>query len=113
MSTLDLTGDDHLTRHGFNGGSTPDKLFLARLDFAYAGMAVLATETSTDVWSITPYPGTTHVVADSNDEYSADFIFYGGLTYAITGSLAAALLTAGYTMTGSAYTSGFSTGFEV
>ncbi len=113
MGTLDLTADAHLIRHG------PRKrivslvdAFQARIDFSYWGRAVLATETATDVWSISTYPGVAVVTADSNNEYSEDHIFYGGQTYVVTGSLATALEAAGYDVL-PAFSSGFSTGFEV
>ena len=98
MSTLDLTADAHLLRHGYNRRRTHIDRFLARLDFSYQGLAVLATETSTDVWTITTYPGVAVSTADSSDEYSEDYIFYGGQTYTVTGSLATALTSAGYTV---------------
>ena len=109
MSTLDLTADAHLLKHGWHRLRTFEDRFLARLDFSYAGLAVTAIETSTDTWTITTHPG----VAYTDSGVSYDHIFYGGQTYAVENGLAIALLAAGYTIIGEAFTSGFSTGFEV
>ena len=93
MSTLDLTADAHLVKHRMTKSlASFEDRFVARLDFAYAGRAVLVTETSTDVWVVTTFPGIP--VIDGNDTW--DQIFYGGETYTVTGSLATALTTAGY-----------------
>ena len=102
MSTLDLTADAHLVRRATSKGvrSHVDR-FTARYDYLYHGKAVLATETSTDVWEITAFPGVDTVQATTEDggftfAYRQDFTFYGGKTYTVTGSLATALTNAGY-----------------
>lgn len=111
MSTLDLTADAHLqvmpTAPSFRtianrlwGAATWNKIELR----------VLATETSTDVWVISTFPGLQSTpTEDLND---ADHVFHGGNTYEVSGSLATALDEAGYiVMPG--FSSGFSSGFEV
>ena len=108
MSTLDLTADAHLIKHGYHRLRTFEDRFLARLDFSYAGVAVTAIETSTDTWTITTFPGLAYT--DSGVTY--DHIFYGGQTYTVTGSLATALSTAGYNVR-PGFSSGFNIGFEV
>ena len=93
MSTLDLTASAHLEdRPTSNGTHTRRDRFRARWDYLQASKAVLATETATDVWSVTTFPG----VAVTNADDVFDHIFYGGRTYTVTGSLATALSTAGY-----------------
>jgi len=97
MSTLDLTADAHLLRQPTTRSvRTLVDTFVARWDYLYQGLAVLATETSTDVWTITTFPGVAVIQADANFEYSQDYTFYGGQTYTVTGSLATALTSAGY-----------------
>jgi len=114
MSTLDLTADVHKVRRPTSNNLTSfvDR-FRARWDYLYAAKAVLATETSTDTWTVTTYPGVETVQADSNFEYSEDLIFYGGRTYNVANGLATALDAAGYTVIGPGFSSGFSTGFNV
>jgi len=113
MSTLDLTADVHKVRRPTSKTlSTRIDRFRARWDYSYAAKAVLVTETSTDVWTVSVFPGVETISADSNFEYSEDQIFYGGRTYTVTGSLAAALHTAGYNVR-PGFSSGFSIGFEV
>ena len=114
MSTLDLTADVHKERRRTSQGMRTNKdRFRARWDYLYASKAVLATETSTDVWTVTTYPGTSVITADSNDEYSEDRIFYGGRLYNVANGLSTALIAAGYTVTGPGFSSGFSIGFDV
>ena len=114
MSTLDLTADVHKVRRPTSNNLTSfvDR-FRARWDYLYAAKAVLATETSTDTWTVTTYPGVETIQADSNFEYSEDLIFYGGRTYNVANGLATALDAAGYTVIGPGFSSGFSTGFNV
>ena len=93
MSTLDLTAVVHKERRKTSNEIRSNiGRFRARFDYLYAGKAVLATETATDVWSVTTFPG----VAVTNADDVFDHIFYGGRTYTVTGSLATALSTAGY-----------------
>jgi len=114
MSTLDLTADEHkLRRRTSFGLSTNIDRFRARLDYNYQALAVLATETSTDTWTVTTFPGVAAINADSNNEYSEDLIFYGGRLYNVANGLAIALSAAGYTVTGPGFSSGFSIGFDV
>jgi len=88
-----------------NGITSVLDQFYARFDYRYVGLAVLATETATDVWSITTYPGTLALstsgdgIPAAQDTNAADHIFYGTNTYTVTGSLATALSSAGYTVT--------------
>ena len=97
MSTLDLTAAAYKQRRPTSVGSyTWVDRFRARFDYLYQGLGVLATETSTDVWSITTYPGIATMPVD--DLNGSDFQFYGGQTYTVTGSLATALDSAGYTV---------------
>ena len=70
--------------------------FYARFDYRYVGLAVLAEETSTDVWSISTFPGLPSIPVD--DLNSSDYQFYGTNSYTVTGSLATALSNAGYTV---------------
>ena len=99
MSILDLTADVHKekrpTSHGVR--SSLDR-FRARWDYLYQSLAVLAAEGDPDVWVITTYPGVSVITADSNDEYSQDFTFYGGKAYEVSDALATDLTTAGYTV---------------
>lgn len=113
MSTLDLTADEHKVRESTAplGVRTFKDRFMARWDYLYTGLRVLATETSTDVWVITPFPGIHTVPVE--DWNAADYKFKGENNYIVSGSLATALETAGYTVTGPGFSSGFSTGFEV
>ena len=113
MSTLDLTDSAHLVQMpatSFSGGDM-DRL-LGSAKYVEYGLAVLATETSTDVWTISTFPGEDAVYADSDQQYSEDYIFYGGRSYEVTGSLADALNAAGYSVMPS-FSSGFSGGFEI
>ena len=113
MATLDLTADVHKQRMPTSlGARTFTERFQARFDYRYVGLAVLCTETSPDVWDVTTVPGTLDLEADNNN--AADEIFYGTNSgiYFVSNGLAAALLAAGYTMIGGAYSSGFSTGFN-
>jgi len=93
--------------------------FPARFDYRYIGLAVVCTETSTDVWDITTFPGTTDLstggdgIPIGRDTNAADFVFYGTNIYFVSNSLAAALLAAGYDVTGAGFDSGFSEGFNV
>jgi hypothetical protein len=97
MAILDLTADAHLLKRPTSKGLRTFKdRFSARLDYNYQGLAVMCRETSTDVWEISTFPGVSVVTVDSNLEFSSDYIFYGGNTYTVTGSLATALSTAGY-----------------
>lgn len=118
MSILDLTAAAHKERRPTSNGvqSRLDR-FRARFDYLYAGKAVLATETSTDVWLVTPFPGVSVITATSSDgstfEYAQDFTFYGGQSYEVSNGLAQALVAAGYEVQGEAFSSGFGTGFEV
>jgi hypothetical protein len=79
--------------------------FAARFDYRYMGLAVVCTETATDVWDITTYPGTASLSSAGDgipvglDINAADYVFYGTNTYTVTGSLATALSNAGYTVT--------------
>ena len=102
MSTLDLTADVHKQRRAtsINVRTFVDR-FRARYDYLYQGLAVLATETSPGVWSITTFPGVATIVADSNFQYSEDHIYYGGSTYEIDedSDLCYALESAGYDIT--------------
>ena len=111
MSTLDLTANVHLIdRPTSRGTRSRIDRFRARWDYLQASKAVLATETSTDVWTITTFPGIGTIFND--DAVAADRIFYGGRVYTVTGSLATALDDAGYDVRPS-FSSGFSIGFEV
>ncbi len=114
MSTLDLTADAHKVRRATSDGThSRIERFRARFDYLYQALAVLATETATDVWLITTFPGTAVISADpTDDQYNEDFIFYGGQTYTVSGSLADALGAAGYII-GEGFASGFDTGFGV
>lgn len=99
-SGLDLTGAAHLQRRATSKGvSTYLDRFQARYDYLYQALAVLATETSPDVWEVTPYPGVAVISAGSDYQYSQDFTFYGGETYTVVASLATALSNAGYEVT--------------
>ena len=121
MSTLDLTADEHKLRMPTVSAlpRTFRDRFVARIDYRYMGLAVVCTETSTDVWDITTFPGTTSLSTAGDgigiglDTNAADFIFYGGQTYFVENGLAQALLAAGYELLGEGFSSGFSTGFEV
>lgn len=98
MSTLDLTAAAHKQRRPTSKDShTWVNRFRARYDYLYQGLGVLATETATDVWTITTHPGV--VTIDVDDLNGSDYQFYGGQTYTVTGSLATALDSAGYTVT--------------
>ena len=98
MSTLDLTADVHKVREPTSRGvRTFIDRFQARFDYLYTGLRVLATETSTDVWTITAFPGIHTVDVDLWN--AADYHFKGEKTYTVTGSLATALDDAGYTVT--------------
>ena len=96
MSTLDLTADAHLLRMPTVNRSVRTFIdrFYARFDYRYVGLAVLAEETSTNVWTISVYPGLHTIPVD--DLNSADHVFYGGETYEVAGSLATALTNASY-----------------
>ena len=112
MSTLDLTAAAFKQRRPTSKGSyTWVDRFRARFDYLYQGLGVLATETSTDVWSITAYPGIVTIHVD--DFNASDLQFYGGQSYFVQNSLADALDTAGYTVIGPGFSSGFSTGFDI
>jgi hypothetical protein len=87
--------------------------FAARFDYRYKGLVVLATETSPDVWTVSEYPGVGTIVADINNEYSYDQVFYSGETYTVLNGLATALVAAGYTVAGPGFDSGFSEGFDI
>ena len=96
VSTLNLTADVHKQRMPAVN-RTPRNFtdrFFARFDYRYVGFAVLAQETSTNVWSISTFPGIQTIPVD--DLNSADRVFYGTNTYTVTGSLATALTNAGY-----------------
>ena len=114
MSILDLTADAHLQRRPTSYGvrSRLDR-FRARFDYLYQGLAVMCRETAPDVWSVSVYPGVATVIADSSNEYSSDYIFHGDGRYEVNGTLAAALVTAGYTVEGPAFSSGFDVGYEI
>ncbi len=96
MSTLDLTADAHKQRMPtvLHAPRTFLDRFFARFNYLYMGLAVLAQETSTDVWSISTFPGISTIPTD--DLNSSDYQFYGTNTYTVTGSLATALTNAGY-----------------
>ncbi len=98
MSTLNLNLDVHLLKHAPfpYAPRTFLERFVARFDYAYSGLAVLATETSTDVWTITTHPGISTMPTD--DLNASDYQFFGGQTYEVTGTLATALTNAGYTV---------------
>jgi hypothetical protein len=83
--------------------------FIARWDYLYQSKAVLATETSPDVWAITTWPG----VSVIDGGLKPDHIFYGGRKYMVDGALANALALAGYTVSGPGFDSGFSGGFTI
>ena len=120
MSTLDLTADVHKVRRPTSNNLTSNiDRFRARWDYLYAAKAVIATETSLDTWTVTTYPGVETVNA-SNVVYTPSevvgsrvSIFYGNRTYNVANGLATALDTAGYTVIGPGFSSGFSTGFNV
>ena len=105
MSTLDLTADAHKQRRPTSNryGSNLDS-FYARFDYLYVGFAVVCTETATDVWDVTTFPGTLSIstggdgVPVGQDINAADFVFYGTNTYTVSGSLATALTNKGYTV---------------
>lgn len=95
MSTLDLTGDDHLQRQpGSLETHTYIGRFWANTDHHYMELRVLATETSPDTWVISAYPG--ELVTDVTDLAAATHSFFGNHTYTVTGALATALDSAGY-----------------
>lgn len=120
MSTLDLTADVHKSRRESNTRQVLTHMdrFIARWDYVYVGLAVVCTETAPDVWDITDFPGTLNIssggdgVPIGQDINAADFLFYGSQVYEVTGSLSTALEAAGYAVM-PAFTSGFSSGFEV
>ena len=95
---IDLTGDAYKVRMPTTDGmQTRVDRFRARYDYRYVGLAVLCTETSPGVWSVTPHPGTLDLTADNTN--AADYIFYGGsLTEVPDAALNAALQAAGYTV---------------
>ncbi len=106
MSTLDLTAAAHKIRMPTSRGvRTYLDRFYARFDYRYMGLAVVCTETSTDVWDITTSPGTLDIstggdgIPIGRDINAADYVFYGTNTYTVSGSLATALTSAGYTVT--------------
>jgi len=107
MATLDLTAEAHLQRMPTSGAvrSFKDR-FAARFDYRYIGLAVVCTETATDVWDITTFPGTLSIstggdgVPVGQDTNAADHMFYGGQTYTVAGSLSTALTAAGYDVSG-------------
>lgn len=106
MSTLDLTADAHKLRMPTSFGvRTFLDRFRARFDYRYIGYAVVCTETATDTWDISTFPGTLDIstggdgIGVGQDLNAADFVFYGTNTYTVTGSLATALTNAGYTVT--------------
>ena len=98
MTILDLSGSDHKIRMPTSDGiRTRLDRFYARFDYRYMGLAVLATETATNVWTITEYPGIE--VIDSAAVLATTEIFYGGRVWVVAGSLATALTAAGYDVT--------------
>ncbi len=106
MSTLDLTAATHKQRMPTSRSPhTVLDRFYARFDYRYVGLAVVCTETSTNVWDVTTFPGTLNLstagdgIPVGQDINAADFVFYGTNTYTVTGSLATALTNAGYTIT--------------
>jgi len=120
MSTLDLTADAHKVRQptSYTLRSRTDS-FVARYDYLYTALAVVATETSLDTWTVSTYPGVevlnseNEVVIPSEVTGERVLIFYGNRTYTVDNGLAVAFLAAGYEVLGEAFSSGFSTGFEV
>ena len=120
MSTLDLTDAVHKVRQPTTYQlRTNIDSFVARQDYLYVAKAVVATETSLDTWTISTYPGldvlnnANEVVIPSDVAGERVLIFYGNRTYTVDNGLAVALLAAGYEVLGEAFSSGFSTGFEV
>ncbi len=106
MATLDLTGSDHLLRlpTSFNV-SDRIGMFAARFDYRYQGYAVVAKETSPGTWAVSAYPGLAALqgggdgATSTDDQTTADYIFYGGETYTVTdANLQTALSSAGYTI---------------
>ena len=99
MSTLDLTADDHKQRlpSTQHAGRDFTTRFSARVDYRYMGLIVLANETGEDVWTVSTFPGRDSY--DIFEQAAADYIFIGGNTYAVSGGLATALTSAGYTVT--------------
>lgn len=97
MSTLDLTADAHLQRMPtIQHVRTLIDRFIASYSWNQMELRVLATETATDVWTISTFPGLQSTpVEDLND---ATRVFHGGNTYTVTGALATALDAAGYTV---------------
>ncbi len=67
----------------------------------------------------TPSPGTVSILtttvndADTGSGDGGLAWFRGGIEYTVTDAEGVILTTAGYTLIGAAYSSGFSTGFEI
>lgn len=111
MSTLDLSDSVHLIRMPTTlEVDTFEGRFAARFDYRYQALTVLATE-SGGTWTVSKYPGLSSI--DANDLQDATYQYTAPNFITVSESaLITALDTAGYTITGSPFTSGFSTGFE-
>jgi hypothetical protein len=118
MSTLDLTGSDHLTEFKLNpqvkdrGQYESPRAYrslFSKFTGLFRGKLVRAVYDSG--WTVTPYPGVDSMTVDETVE--ATFVWRGGRSnlFADIGGLATALSAAGYKV-GPGFSSGFSTGFD-
>ena len=107
MSTVDLTGQDHLTKFRLNpavkneGGGQRTRAYrslFGKFDEMDRGKLVRAVYDAG--WTVTTYPGVDSMNTNETDE--AEYVWFGGTVHTFTdrfGGLVTALTTAGYTAT--------------